>query len=89
MVSILKYITKLVIGNGIELMMRRILLTYFTTSSMNLEDTNDMIDFILNDSENVMSKSMLELLYEEICPLLVTNSVEIFANRAIEQGHYK
>ena len=86
--ELLIYITKLVIGNGIELMMRRILLSYFTSSSMDLDSANAKINIILNTKYSGKSESMLEILYNNICPILVKNSVEIFANRAAEQGHY-
>lgn len=86
----IEYITEMVIGSGIEMMMRRILLTYFTESSPtnDISSMTERIDMILNSTITGKTVSMLEILYKDICPLLVKNSAEIFANRAEEQGHY-
>jgi hypothetical protein len=89
--DLLNYITKLCIGNGIELMMRRILLTYFNNSmpEQNLEKTTEMIDFILGEKLSGMNKSLVEILYDEICPNLVKNNADIFEDKSEEMGHYQ
>lgn len=88
--DLLEYITKMVIGNGIELMMRRILLTYFTTTDINsnIEMATYRIKQILNLVESGKTKSLKDILYDVVCPLLVKNSAEIYANRAEEQGSF-
>ena len=87
--DLLNYLTKMVIGNGIEMIMRRILLTFYSNSdpNINLDDVTSRIDFILNEKRIGMTKSLLEILYDDICPLLVKNSAEIYENKADEMGH--
>ena len=95
--QMLNYVCKIVIGNGIELMMRRILLTWLQNAQpqpkLNFKEINEIINFILDDNltgladEDGKPMSMLSQLYDNICPKFVTNSVEIFANKSEEQGH--
>ena len=85
----LLYITKLVIGNGIELMMRKILFTYFSATSIDddIEKLTEQIDFILNSKLLQKSESILENLYNEVCPLLVKNAAELFEDKTEKMGH--
>lgn len=95
--KLLNYITKMVIGNGIELMMRRILMTWLLNSSIienhDYDNINEIIDFILETELTGRSDAsgaettMLKELYEVVCPKLVKNSAEIFENKADEQAH--
>jgi hypothetical protein len=89
--ELLNYMTKMVIGNGIEMMMRRILLTYFTSidPTKNYINTSYRIDQIMDSTEAGKTQTLHDILYEKICPLLVKNSVEIFANRTEEEASYK
>jgi hypothetical protein len=95
--SLLKYITKMIIGNGIELMMRRILMTWLQnatiTNTTDYEKINEYIQWILE--EDLVGKTdvlgnptnMLKELYEVVCPKLVKNSAEIFEDKSDEQAH--
>ncbi len=93
--SMLYYNTQLVIGHGIELMIRRILLTYLTNALPNFDliDINNRIKFILEEEligqtdKDGNSTTLLKLLYDEICPNLVLNSVDIYSNKSEEQAH--
>lgn len=88
--DLLVYLTKLCIGNGIELMMRRILLTYFTNSmpEQKLDKVTELIGYIIEEKLSGQTKSLLELLYSDICPKLVKNSSGIFEDKSEEMGHY-
>lgn len=89
--DLLNYLTKMVIGNGIEMIMRRILLTYFTTidPTGSIENANYRIEQIMDFTEAGKNQTLHDILYDRICPLIVKNSVEIFANRTEEQASYK
>jgi hypothetical protein len=96
--QLLNYITKMVIGNGIELMMRRVLMTWLqnasTTKDYDYQQINEIIEYILESeltgkTDSVgASTNMLKELYEVVCPNLVKNSAEIFENKSDEQAHY-
>ena len=85
----LLYITKMVIGNGIELMMRKILFTYFSSTLIedDIEKITEHIDFILSSKLLQKSESILDNLYNEVCPLLVKNSANIFEDKIDKMGH--
>lgn len=85
----LEYITKLVFGFGIESVMRNILFTHFTDTKPDstFTEINETIDYILDSETLGLDTSLIHILYNETCPLLVKNSAEIFANNAEEQGH--
>lgn len=94
--ALLNYITKMVIGNGIELMMRRILMTWLldasNTTNYDYVKINEIIRYILEtDLTGKMDDSkpttMLKELYNNVCPNLVKNSAEIFEDRSDEQAH--
>ena len=89
--DLLNYMTKMVIGNGIEMIMRRILLTYFTSidPTGSIKNANYRIEQIMDSTEAGKDQTLHDILYDRICPLLVKNSVEIFANRTEEQASYK
>jgi hypothetical protein len=82
----------MVIGNGIELMLRKILMTWLLNSSItetpDYNDINDTIDYILTEELTGMeNKNMLNELYDTVCLNLVKNSAEIFENKSEEQAH--
>jgi hypothetical protein len=95
--ELLNYITKLVIGNGIELMMRRILMTWLQNATIienkDYKQINDIIKFILESTIEGITNTlgdptnMLKELYEVVCPKLVKNSAEIFFDKSYEQAH--
>jgi hypothetical protein len=90
--KLLIYITQMVIGNGIELMLRKILMTWLLNSSINempdYDEINDTIDYILTEELIGMDgKNMLNELYDTVCLNLVKNSAEIFENKSEEQAH--
>ena len=89
--NLLNYLTKIVIGNGIEMIMRRILLTYFMgiDPEKSINNANYRIEQIMDLTEAGKDQRLHDILYDRICPLLVKNSVEIFANRTEEQASYK
>ena len=92
--ELLNYITIMVIGNGIELMMRRILMTWLLDASIDkdYDKINEIINYILETDltgkiDDDKPTTMLKELYNNVCPNLVKNSVEIFENRSDEQAH--
>ena len=97
--QLLNYITRMVIGNGIELMMRRILMTWLfnanaSASTNNYDEINDIIEYILESDltgktdNSGAPTNMRKELYEKVCPNFVKNSAEIFENKSEEQAHY-
>ena len=94
--KMLNYLTKMVIGNGIELMMRRVLLTYLqnanASETINLIDINARISYWLEEDFDGITDgegkttSLLAYLYNEICPKLVKNAVELYTDRGEEMG---
>jgi hypothetical protein len=88
----LNYITKLVIGQGIELFIRRILFTYFnnieteTNIDTKLEIINAKINSLFEGTLIGINKSLKDLLYDDVCPKLVKNSAKIFDNNAEKIG---
>jgi hypothetical protein len=92
--ELLNYITIMVIGNGIELMMRRILMTWLLDASIDkdYDKINEIINYILETDltgkiDDDKPTTMLKELYNNVCPNLVKNSAEIFENRSDEQAH--
>lgn len=95
--KMLNYLTKMTIGNSIELIMRKILFTNYMNSSNNdnnninnIDTANRRVDFILEhellkDSDG-NDRSLLGYLYKEICPKLVKNATEIFEDKEEEAG---
>ena len=84
--DMLLYITKLVIGNGIEMMIRRILFTYYRKHSISdISRITDFIDYIF-DKKVEYNKSIKELLYDVLCPNLVKCGSLIFENKAEERS---
>lgn len=91
--NMLNYLTKMTIGNSIELIMRKILFTYYMNSSQpnDINVANMRLDYILEDDQllrdsNGQQISLLGYLYNEICPKLVKNAVEIFDDKSEEAG---
>ncbi len=92
--KMLNYLTKLVIGNGIELMMRRVLLSYLqnTSTNLSLSDINIRIKYWLEDDFDGITgldgkpTSLLNYLYNEVCPKFVKNSAELYTDKGDEQG---
>ena len=80
--DLLEYNTKLVIGCGIEMIIRRMLFNFFNATSFDdFNIINNRIDTILTTPYGAMTLTLLDDLYKVVCPLLVKNSVELFANR--------
>jgi hypothetical protein len=92
--KMLNYLTKIVIGNGIELMMRRVLLSYLqnTSTDLSLSDINIRIKYWLEDDFDGITgldgkpTSLLNYLYNEVCPKFVKNSAELYTDKSDEQG---
>jgi hypothetical protein len=102
--KMLIYLTKMTIGTNIEFIIRRILFTYLTGSSVvidtnnintnninrrnNINNINRRIDYyltaqLITDSEG-NNQSLLNYLYNVVCPKLVINAAEIFENKKEE-----
>lgn len=96
--KLLNYITKMIICNGIELMIRKVLMTWLlnasTTKTYDYDQINNIIQYILDSEltgktdDKGQPTNMLKELYEVVCPNLVKNSAEIFKNKSDEQAHY-
>ena len=84
--EMLIYITKLVIGNSIETIMRRTLYSYFENNIVNNTNINDRINLILKN-KNMNYKDLLDILYDSICPQLVLHSVGIHKNINYKKQH--
>ena len=95
--KMLNYLTKMTIGNSIELIMRKLLFTYYMNSSSsddiptNINTANMHLDYILERTDlltdsNSTEVSLLGYLYSEICPKLVKNATEIFDDKGEEAG---
>lgn len=87
--DMIEYLTETTICTGLELVMRRILHTYFsnTLPDDSQKDISDRIEYILESKSYGMSKNLLEILKTEIAPELAKNASEIFDNQSDEQGH--
>lgn len=91
--DMLEYLTELTICTGLEMVIRRILFTYFSNSLpdeelININNINARIDYILETTSYGLNKSLLDIIKDEIAPELAKNASEIFDNRAEEQGYY-
>jgi hypothetical protein len=91
------YLTKITIGNSIELILRRIFLTYLQDAADaakddSLKEINIKITYWLEeDFAGILNSdgektSLLKYLYNEICPKLVKNNAEIFEDKNEEAG---
>ena len=87
--DMLEYITVLTIATSIELIMRRILFTYYsnTSTDKSIDYINSIIDYILEAVWGGHTKSLINTLKEDISIELVKNASEIFDNRYEEQGY--
>jgi len=87
--DMLEYISELTIANSIELIMRRILFTYFSSTSVDksIDYINSIIDYILEAVWGGHEKSLIDTLKKDISHELVKNASEIFDNRSEEQGY--
>ncbi len=87
--DMLEYLTEISICTGLELVIRRILHTYFsnTLSDETQANINDRIEFILESTSYGMNQSLLDILKNEIAPELAKNASEIFTDKSDEQGH--
>jgi len=85
--ELLIYLTKIIICNGIEQMMRKILFSYLSKSSIEVvfDTIDNKIEFILNTPNNDLNnKTLLNILFEDISIRLVQSSVNIFENKSKE-----
>jgi hypothetical protein len=87
--DMLEYLTEISICTGLELVIRRILHTYFsnTLSDETQANINNRIEFILESESYGMNQSLLDILTNEIAPELAKNASEIFTDKSDEQGH--
>ena len=87
--EMLEYLTNIIICNGIEYMVRKILFIYFSNSSYesDIESVTVNIEYIINSKIISIDKTLLEILHTDICTRLVKSSVNIFQNQA-EQNLY-
>ena len=87
--DMLEYISELTIATSLELIMRRILFTYFSNASVDntIDDINGRIDLILTSKWSGYNKSLVDNLKKDIAPELAKNASEIFDNRYEEQGY--
>ena len=87
--DLLNYTTKIVLGQNIELTIRKILFTYFynTLTDNTCKNIDNIIDYILNTELTGYDKNLCNYLYDIICPKLVKNCSEIFKNNAEKKGH--
>ena len=78
----LNEICKLVIGNGLELIIRRILMQYFIEifPTESVKNISERIDMLLNNNQ-LIGNNIIDTLYDKICPKLVKNATEIYKNR--------
>jgi hypothetical protein len=89
--KMLIYLTKMTFGTNIELIIRKILFTYLLESSSKINKIigiNRRIDYyltteLITDSEG-NNQSLLNYLYDVICPKLVINATEIFKHKKDE-----
>ena len=85
--DILEYLTKMVICNGIEYMMRRILFNYYFESSNskdNLDFIHNRIEYIITTKIKDFDKSLHEILFEKISERLVKTSTGIYKDNEDE-----
>lgn len=78
---ILEYLTRMVICNGIEYMMRRILFNYYFESSNsenNLDFIHNRIEYIITTKIKDFDKSLHEILFENISKRLVKTATGIY-----------
>ena len=85
----IEYLTEITICTGLELVIRRILYTYFSNNIDNDDalKISDKIDFILEENLSGMNESLLVILKNKIAPEIAKNASEIFDNQSDEQGH--
>jgi hypothetical protein len=84
--DMLNYICRIVFGTSIEYMMRRILFVHFQDTIEEVDNIIDRIELIINGENIGQTKTLREILLDEVCPELVRNSAEIFKSRAHEKG---
>jgi hypothetical protein len=80
--KILIDICKLTIGNGLELIVRRILMQYFISMypTDSITSISERIDMML-ENESIIGNNLISTLYNKTCPKLVKNAAEIYKNR--------
>jgi hypothetical protein len=90
MESLLIYVCRIVIGSGLEMMIRRILHTYYSAQkpSSDFTEINNSVNYFMTSKDFGYDESFVDMIYSKVCPSLVKNSAEIFANKEEEQGHY-
>jgi hypothetical protein len=89
--ELLKYLTKIIICNGIEYMVRKILYDYFSNASVSnsYQDINIKINYIFENIITDINISLKELLSTKICERLVKASVIIFTDKFVENQYLK
>jgi hypothetical protein len=90
--DMLVYITQIIIGSNIELIIRRLLFTYLlnTLGNKDLKFINDTIECILTNKLELLNYNnynLLDYLYKIICSKLVNNCSEIYKNEIEKESH--
>ena len=87
--DMLEYLTEITICTSLELVIRRILYTYFLNAQSNdtYDDISTRISFILESTHTGLSKSLKDILQKDIKIELVKSASEIFDNKFDEQGY--
>ena len=83
--NILIYLTRLIIGTNLELIIRRVLYKYFKESSIDKKNIIPSIEIMLNKKLYGYDKSLSDMIYQEICKTMVKNALEIFEDYVDEQ----
>ena len=77
---IISYLTKIFIGNSIEMTMRKVLFTYFNNSENDINKINDKIKIVLELELSTLQMSMVDILYKKIVPSIVKNCSEMYSS---------
>jgi len=84
--DIISYLTKIFIGNSIEMTIRKVLFTYFNNSENDIDKINDKIRIILEVKQPNLEQSLLEMLHEKIIPSIIKNCSEMYSTPDEKMG---
>ena len=91
--DLLVYLTKIILGYSIEMIITKILFTYFINTELtdlddaNLLQINTKIEYIFTKNIAGIDLSLRDYLYNKICVKLVKNCSEIFIDNNEKKGH--